>query len=516
MSSSRDNRDESAGRRLSAALRVAGTGLVVLLIGSAFHLLMQEPVLGAADNLDFERVMRPAGIQHTQDVTSFHHQYVVTKFKLVPSNLLHKTSSAVMPAWLARHLRFLFGAEPGHMDIRQVGLVYLLVLTALLLRALRLGVPPLLCALATWVIVDPGYCLYFNSFFADAAFLVGAFGVYLWLIRWGGFEGRDVPWLRKGWTLTALFVLLLLAGGSKQLYIYLPAVVALPLLVIAWVPGNSTWRIRLTASAILIVAALLPAAHFSIGSGPRFHWLNGYNRVFMGILMATSRTDETLHELGLRDEFLSLRGTHAWSGDWRELERGDVKKLKRRIRNISTTKVATLYLQDPSAVAFVSQKVKEPLALKVPTDGSFEASDPRKSRRYKSRWQFSNVRARIVKAAWPAIAIGLAVALAAVAYDITRRRRASGIQIAIAVLILAFGVHLAATVIGDGFFALSRHLIGARLYLDLLLVTASYWGASALAARFREKGLFLGIRGLRAGWESSSEADTREQDGGDE
>ena len=54
-----------------------------------------------------------------------------------------------------------------------------------------------------------------------------------------------------------------------------------------------------------------------------------------------------------------------------------------------------------------------------------------------------------------------------------------------AILILAFPLHLAAAVVGDGFVALPSHLFGARLYLDLLIATGIYRALGPIAGQAR-------------------------------
>lgn len=453
-----------------------GAAVPFLLLGYAFTLLMQTPVLGAADNLDFARVMRPAGIAHTEDPDEFHHRYVVRTFSTHPAHLLDRFSSPVALAWLAKHVRVFPGTRPGTMDLRQVGLVYLCALAALIVWALRSGVSPVLCSLLTWVLVDPGYCLYFNSFYGDAAFLLGAWGAYLWLVRCGDFErGVRPSWLNDSRLAITLALLLVLAGASKQVYVYLAAVVALPLILGAILVERSWRPQQIVAIATLVLAIALPIALFTVGSGPRFAFYNGYNRIFKGILVATDDPERAARKLGLREDLLDLTNVGVFSNKWKEFERVDIETFQEEVTSVSILEVALLYLTDPSAQRFLLRRIENPLAVHGATKPSFERDDPRGFEpKYSAWWQFSNLRSAIVRSIWPLASLGLLGLLGVFAHGVWRTGRCSSLVFGSTVLVLAFGVHVAAAIVGDGFFALHAHLLGARLYLDLLLATGIY------------------------------------------
>ncbi|MEZ5333479.1 MAG: hypothetical protein R2991_15915 [Thermoanaerobaculia bacterium] len=75
-----------------------------------------------------------------------------------------------------------FRRLPDCPDVRQSGLLYLVLLTVLLVGSLA-SRALLMTALFLYVIVDPGYLLFFNSFYADGTLFLSLLGVVLALDR---------------------------------------------------------------------------------------------------------------------------------------------------------------------------------------------------------------------------------------------------------------------------------------------------------------------------------------------
>ena len=157
---------------------------LLLLFAFAFHTLLRTPCLGVADIDDFWRVMRAAGIEHNKQLVK-KGRFVVCTFKTGRAHLASGTSSATIVAWSAKHLGWGLRPGPGLMDLRQMGRICLLMVVGVVAASLAARASPLLLSLMLYVLVDPGYLLFFNSFYADAAFFISLFGITLWFERFG-------------------------------------------------------------------------------------------------------------------------------------------------------------------------------------------------------------------------------------------------------------------------------------------------------------------------------------------
>ncbi len=188
----------------------------ILAAGIVAAQLLVPPVVGLANNGDYESVMGYVGFQYlTQDHGEKYFQWIMTKFAYGPpgwfkSGLL--TSEALI-AWLARLISEPF-AHGGFFDLRVLGATHGLLLVAGLALLIRSTAP--LSAAARWTaaallvffFTDVGYVAPLNSFYSQAAslvFLVLTLGIAAWTVAFG-----------RSWTAAALYFLCALAFvGSK-------------------------------------------------------------------------------------------------------------------------------------------------------------------------------------------------------------------------------------------------------------------------------------------------------------
>lgn len=441
------------------------TGIVLLLGVSAFAaaVLLGEPCRGVADNGDFFRVTRPAGIEPPEPPPRRLGLFVQCTYAVGSADLGELFSSAALFAWAAKHVPF--PAVPGTMALQQMGELWLALWVLLVIALVRAGTPlPALVAVFV-VLADPGYLLFWNSFYGDAALLFALAGSVALLSLWAAEPTRLARLPRGRWLAWAavLVVLGFVGSWSKMQYLLFAAVLALALAPLAAAPSV---RRRLT-SAALVLALVATAAgwHFFLGGGPRFPWANNYHAVFAGIAQVAAEPDEALAAVGVSERF-------------RHLPRRDVfgrvapdHPVHAELAGLSRLRLLGLYAGDPHALAGVASRVQAEMArLRTHTRGNHPrtAERPRKTVD-DPPWRFGRLRHRLLGPRpwllWPLLALAV-LACAAAPF---RGAAAAARTAPFLLLLLWFSSQVVAVVLGDGFVAFEQHLVGARFALDLLL-----------------------------------------------
>jgi hypothetical protein len=443
-----------------------------------------------ADNGDYWRVMRPAGIEHLEPLER-PGRFVQCEYRGFDGDLAGSLSSPAVVAWLAKRLSWSLADGPGRMDLRQVGVLYLLLLAAIVGLALARGAPPLLVTAWTYVLADPGYFLFFNSFYADPALLVALLGVALWLVA-ADASARHGP--RPAGAVVAsgagLVLLALLGGASKMQNVLFPAAALLALGSLALRPAagarsgpasRAGSKVLVASLGLLAVLAVALPWLFFRGPAPRFPRVNAYHAVFAGILQVTDRPEAAADRLDVHRAYLDLPRRDVWSGRV-PLDHPVFDDLSR----LSRWRLLALYLGEPAAVARSARRLAEALAAESPhRRGTYpRGTGHRAYAQLDLPWQLSRFR-RGVLAPWPG-AIWMVPVGAFLWLALSAARRQWGGRQAAALFLLAFGAsQLMVIVLGDGFVALEQHLLGARLAFDLLLLLGLYTGVDAGWGRLR-------------------------------
>lgn len=453
--------------------RERALGVLLLMALFALHaaVLLQHPVVGTAENGDFWRVTKPAGIVSLDDYASVDHKYVSQTYGLTASQLGSGFSSAAVIAAGAKWLGF--GAAT--LDIRQVGAAYLLLFAATVAGALWAGVPALLCALLAWAALDVSYSLYFNSFFADGAALLGFLGIALCLLAADGAPRHGVGrHVRRALLLFAALV----AAFSKNLYTLTPAVAAVA--VLAW-PCRG-WTTHARAEAPLVAALLLGAglatAHFTYGSGYRFPQINNHNAVFRGLMLVADDPAPVLDELHLDPRLVVFAGKSYF-----DIDAGARRVSGDALRELSRARLALGYVREPRRFARALPLALAPMRDTTTADPNF-SDRTRPPQIYSARWQFAQLRGAPAMLGLVLLGAGvLAIAVAAHA------RGWSGVPAAMTFLLLNAAWLVVASVLGDGYFGLRRHTMGTRYCLDLALAIVLYEAYGWLRDRGAARGL---------------------------
>ncbi len=427
----------------------------------AVVLVLGTPVYGAPDRGDFYRVADLAGIG--VPAVDPKHPVVHPDYALTGAPSLDRTTTtAALCAVVARPVRVVFGKDVDRFALHQLGLVYLVFAAAVLGGAVFAGVPSSLVLLLAWSLLDPTRLAYFNAFSTETPELIGIVGLTAAFVALDPFARRT----RRRMTTTeraaaaVLFALLTLAVGFSRA----PAALV-PLTVVGVVAGRfrrfaarpstpKTTRVFFVGALGAALIAAVPVAYFAGGDVARFRSINAYHRVFLGIAAASRSPERTLDGLGIPATELPRVGTSYF----------DTKvpdELARTLARVSSARVATSYLSEPAALAEALKRTGRSLA-RGRNPGAYDAPPP--AHRERLAGTQSSVHDAVFGALPPLVWI---VALGGLGSAMFRRE---GPRSALVFLFATFVTQIGIAVAGDGFYALGRHLIVARLTLDLIAV----------------------------------------------
>jgi hypothetical protein len=396
------------------------------------HLVI-SPIHGIADNQDFWRVMQPAGICYENKNFFLH---VEPNYSICEAKLDKSSTSAVVPAWIAKNIASLFFTK---FPLALLGSLYWLFAFIGFLLLARSFPSPWIALPLSWIYLDPNYFFHFNSFFSDAAW-IASFPWLLWLLR--------APQASR---IMLTLPLALFATLSKLQYLLTPALAAISLF-------RSELKHRQIIGFLLAMGiSCLPLLH----EDTAIRRMNAYQATFVGAAIASPNPQKTLEKLGVPKDSLDLAGQPVFYA-WR-MQRY-TPELMDYLDEFSRWKLLGVYLSEPESLWKSLLLTQEALAKSSQeTYGHFEKNTGRDSQQVRNFWQFSQLRDLLFGfAPW---LIWLAPALALVlAWKKTRW------ESLLLFLSLHFFTQIPIAILGDGFYSTARHLIGARLAGDFLLV----------------------------------------------
>jgi hypothetical protein len=460
--------------RVGWSLAMAG---ILLLAGRAGMTLLREPCVGVADNLDYWRVARPAGIEVPAQAKQGY--YVVCRYETSEAEPLSSLTSPTLIAWLTRAT----AGDDRTFDLRRLGLIYWLSTLAVLFVGLIAGADVLLVLILAWVLYDPGYFLFFNSLYADPALIVGLTATLIVLLLdpfdpvTGSCRGRYAAL-----TLASLIVAAILAGFTKMQYATFPGIV-LACSALTFVVRRSRPRRReyLFLAALAVIAAVAPV-HFFYGAAPRFLDANNFNAVFGGIARVSSNPATALEALGIPPPHLDQQPR-----DYFAAPRQVIEPVMPHVRELSRVRLAALYLTDYRAFSRTAKEIHADLSrVRTHPRGNYSRTEsgPR-ARFHQTRTQFSSWRSRLINPLPLWSHLLLAASMLFLVWRSVRRQWSgadTGCLFLVSWSVSQFGV----VVLGEGFVNLHQHLLGARLGVDLLLGLSAgrvvSWAVRSLAS----------------------------------
>jgi hypothetical protein len=483
--------DPGAGPAVGDAPRSRANAVLVAaaLTAAAVALSAQlfvSPIVGLADNRDYERVMGYAGFQHTTaDYAERYFSFLRSQYAVVAPGWFrggYHTSETLL-AFGARWLHLAFARGPLF-DIRLLGGIHaalLLLALAGLIRACRdltLTAQALVAALLVFVFTDVGYVAPFNSFYSQTAsllFLLLTAAIAASAVRRGELSGG---WLIAYFATAALFVC---SKPQEKLAAPLLALYGLRLAGAGW---RGAWR----RPAVWLALGLLS---FSIWYGRHAPYTlreaTLFQVVFGDLLVHSSSAAADAAELGLEPGWLVYVGTTPYAPDSPLL--GSQFRME-FLRRFGYRRILGFYLRHPERLADrMTRAAREAWTLR-PGFGNFEASAgfPPGARATRfSTW--SRTRERFSGLSLPAIAALLGGNLLA-ALATWRRASARGrlFREGVAVMVLMAALAFSVCVLAQAPPDLSRSLYAYHALCDLLLIADAGWIAEALARRWRPAG----------------------------
>jgi hypothetical protein len=454
---------------VAGALAAAAAALVTT--------LMIPPIVGLADNGDFDRVMLPAGLRSlARDYEDRYFHWMQPRFAHAPpmADVSGYRTSQLLLARVAVAASRIF--EGSLFDVRFLGAVHgallLLALGLLVASGRDLHAPAQIAAavLLVFFFTDPGYLAAFQSLYAQGAsltFLLLTAGVAALAIRRGRLSAAMIP----AYFLCAALFVTSKPQESVQALLLAPFGVLL-----AW-PGSS--RIS-RASAVFFAAALAVLAwRYYASAQASSGWLTRYNQLFFEILPNSPDPAGDLEELGLDPALARFARVTAWAPE-SPAHRPDVREFLEP-RSGRTSPRMLYFRHPPRALGALQRAAKSSFQLPPPELGNFakESGSPPLAR---ARGIWSDLRARL--SGWPFLVLFLGGNFVAAA---ATYRRAAGrgrlFRVALVVLLAMAAGAFVASALGDWHVDLERHLYTFHGMCDLILVADVAWMIQALASR---------------------------------
>ncbi len=456
---------------VAAALTVAAAILSIQ--------LLVPPVVGLADNGDYQRVIGYAGFQHTTAVAAERYfSFLRTRYAIVAPGWFRGGyhSSETLLAFVARFAHAAVSREP-FFDIRLLGAMHaalLLLALAEILRACReLATPTqaLVAALLVFVFTDVGYVAPFNSFYSQTAsllFLLLTAAIAAEAVRRGRLSG--------GWLLAYFGCAVLFVGSKPQERLAAP-LLALFGMRLAGVTFRGAWR----RAAVWLGIGLCA---FSVWYGRHTPYTlreaTIFQVVFDDLLTHSSSPAADAAELRLDPEWAKYTGSNPYAPDSPLLDPAFRTSFLHRI---GYRQILRFYVRHPARLLGRVERASLQAWSLRPTFGNFEKSPEHPETRLATRFSlWSRMRGRLGAHAllWIAMLLGgnLAAALATYRGSAPRSRRfREGLVLVVLMAALAFAVCVLAQAPTD----LSRALYTYHALCDLLLIADAGWIAEALA-----------------------------------
>ncbi len=445
-----------------------------LLLGAQ---LLIPPVVGLANNGDFEKVMEYAGLRYggqTYEEKYFHN--VITKFEFarpVRSGTGYLTSEVPL-ALLARVAAQSFG-RGGRFDLRYLGglhatiLVLAIALFAWAAQDLRFPVPWIVAALLVFFFTDVGYAAPLNSFYSQAAsllFLLLTSALTAVSVRRDRLDG---PLLICWFASAALFIC---SKPQESLQSFFLAILALRL---AGVEFRGAWQRSATWLAVGLVT--FATAYYSAIPRRSVAEIGLFHTTFMELLPHSTDPARDMDDLGLDRDLLRYSGTSAYQPgaplavpEFRE----------QFFAKVGFRKILSFYLSHPGRLFDRARRgASQAFLLRTPGVGNYEApAAPGTMARHFASW--SAARALLDRAGlfWVFVLL-FGNFVAATATWRRSRGQARLFREAIIALcsmaVVEFFVCLLADYLGD----LARHLYVFQAMCDLLIIADVGWAAQA-------------------------------------
>jgi hypothetical protein len=473
-------------RHRSAAVVVAAAAILLSVQ------LLVPPVIGLANNADFEKVMGYVGFQYLPD--SYQERYfswVLTKFAIVQPGWYRSGyyTSETLLAGVARLVGEVFTKE-GVFDIRVLGALHISLLLLALggivssCRDLAVGTRWLAAFLLVWFFTDVGYAAAFNSLYSQTAsflFLMLTIATAARSIRLGRLEGRRL--------LTYFLCALLFVCSKPQESIQGPLLALFGLRL-----AGTRWRDGWRQSGVWMAVALCAFSFVYARSTPRsLRDAALYQVVFYEILPHSPNPEADIEELDLNPQWRRYAGTTAWQQATPLNDPGFREELSRRA---GYARVFELYARHPSRLeAVVRRGASVAWSLRPAGYGNFEKKEglpPAKMTEAFATW--SSLRQLLNDHSLVWLGLLFVGNVGAVVATYGRASRAGRFfREGVLLLVLMAAAEFALCVLANGHTDLVRTLYTFEAICDLLLVADAAWILGTLRRRTRSTSVPLPV-----------------------
>jgi hypothetical protein len=457
-----------------ATIEVAAVFLAAIIL---FYILIIEPVIGVADNGDFYRMMKPAGLEYlSEEPYGKYFHYVNREYKMVESKISDYAyfSTGIILVKAARTVNTLLGQKKELFDIRFLSLLYIcifLISVYLLIKHGKKGnhlSDVLMTVLLIFVFTDIGYTAYFNSFYGEAVvfvFLLLALGAALSLTM------QNKP---KILSLAVFFISALFLSGAKAQYAPVGLLFALFSIRLIHLRKDLLWRRTNLVFALLLVAVSI-TTYISIPG--EIKACNRYQTVFYGILKDSPHPEADLEELGLSPNLAFLAGTDYFMGQYpQNFNIKDPTFMNELREKINPVKVALFYLKHPGRYLKKLETTATNSFTLIHGYGNFEYQDSLKHGRYATSFNWwSSFKIKYLPHSLLFIALIYALYLSVL---FIKHRLASDVRAKICLeffmLLAVIGaVQFLIPILGDGEADLARHLFLFNPCLDMMMLSST-------------------------------------------
>ncbi|MHB8077720.1 MAG: glycan biosynthesis hexose transferase WsfD [Candidatus Krumholzibacteriia bacterium] len=458
-------------------LRRPSPETVVFLLVAAVLIrqLLLPPLVGLADNGDFQRVLDPLGLQHRAQAWNERYFGWLGRYYVPgPSAPVQLLSSQLLLSGAAVGLGRLLPSH-GVFDLRLQGglqLVLYLLGLALILRAARTFAAPARTVIDGAVLLaatDVAYVAPLNSFYAEAAtlvFLALLLGCALLALR----DDRSRRFAVPGYLAAAA---LFTAAKPQNAFLAIPlAAVALAMLPRA---RGRLPRVAIAAGAVALVA-------LGLFLHTRLPWTlrvrNLWNNVFTTILADSPDPRADLAEFGLDPALARFAGVPAFA---------DSIPIEAATAAYGFADVLRFHLHHPGRFLRVASAcARSAFVWRDPRLGNFPRAAGRPAGTLATDFAgWSGLEAAVLPRSLSYLAVFLGGVL--VTGLVAARRHgvgtaAGGTAWLAAMLALAAGMQFGICVVGDGLYDIVKHLYLFQLLFDACLFASLAWAAGRLTA----------------------------------
>lgn len=452
---------------------ILATGLVL-----CFQLLVR-PVLGLADNGDFQRIMNPFGIVYPAGQDPGFWKFITVHFAIDRPTSVEFPSSEMLLVWVAKLLNQTLGAK-NVFDLRMLGAVHIALLLCGLWLALLAARPlsdPARGALGvtlSLVLTDIGYSAFFNSFYGEPASLL----FFMILFSSAVLVCVDT---RRAWWLAVMTISSVLFLTAKTQNLVSAPFLAMFVFYLAQRWSGRGFKLAATASgAVILVVALV---YYAMTPRLTQVWTK-HVAVFWELLGNSEDPAADLRALDLSAGLVRYAGTHPWSP---HAPAPDDPSFHREFTDrLSLFQVGMFYLRRPSRLFATLDRSAERALLSRPQLGNHE------------RHVYAQRVPNWISQSWSAVSrlrqwlaptsLGSLVALlAGLAGVLTALflRASRPIAVFLALMWMSAVAQFVCVAVTQGHIDTIKHMFLFRFIVDILLMVASAGSIEALVARAR-------------------------------